>query len=656
MEVLGQPHQTSLFVSHDAPQQGANIPLGIQYFARHLADQFVDTPLGDYKISLAGNGGSISIADIQGLFDSQGTKQLLSNYIDGGLNLNNTTFNTFQTELRNLGYPTQTRNIAISNGNHCGTPQEFNPSATLFSLSGNASTTALTTMLTIQIEPITGISAPILAFELNEPGLLLGLLPGSSNFAMNFSAKALPTAGTSSQVYNGRITYTKKIFSLFGWDPKVTVELTDKGKNNPPEVALSYDYYPGGKYQMPLDFETTTFNNDYINAGISAYLAPSFDFIPVPSALDIGGGSTPLNNSDYLRKYNSASPPVSPQGSPYANFTTSFQPNSNSNEEHISFNGPNGDWLATEIDNNTNNNEVFDCSFICSDFQIIESKTTCGGVYSVPNVATYYNWAITEGANLVTLTGNGTNSVTITPSTTASGGIVVLSINLGNSKCGYKTLTKTMWVGKPSLPNLLTYTNIPYDSTLLNAPYWNPVWQFKTTSTNDLAEEFIFKDLLGNIILSKYSNNGNVEISASEIGIGHGETLSFYVYTKNACGEINPFKKVLIKFTIYYPTECQYGIGQGCVLQRVSNQNTTTYYKVYPNPSSEIINIGLSDGKKASNINSIGTLYDFNGVQKKQVEIINNNATINVADLIEGIYILKINNDGIEETHQVIVN
>lgn len=390
MEVLGQPHQTRLFVSHDAPQQGANIPLGIQYFARHLADQFVDTPLGDYKISIAGNGGSISIADIQGLFDSQGTKQLLSNYINSSLNLDNTTFNAFQTELRALGYPAQTRNIAISNGNHCGTPQEFNPSATLFSLTGNASTTALTTFLTIQTEPITGISAPILAFELKEPGLLLGMLPGSSNFAMNFSAKALPAAGTSAQIYKGRITYTKKIFSLFGWDPKITVELTDKSKNNPPEVALSYDYYPGGKYQMPLDFETTTFNNDYVNAGISAYQAPSFDFIPVPSALDIGGGSTPLNNSDYLRKYNSASPPAAPYTSPYVNFTTSFQPNSNINEDHISFNARNGDWLAKEIDNNS---EVFDCLFICSDSQITGGDILCdSGVYSISNAATYFNW------------------------------------------------------------------------------------------------------------------------------------------------------------------------------------------------------------------------------------------------------------------------
>lgn len=113
MEVLNQTHQTNLFISHDAPQQGANIPVGIQYFARHLADQFIATPVGDYNISVDG-GNNISIADIQNLLNSQGTKQLLSNYIDNSFTLNNDVFNSFQSELHSLGYPIQTRNIAIS--------------------------------------------------------------------------------------------------------------------------------------------------------------------------------------------------------------------------------------------------------------------------------------------------------------------------------------------------------------------------------------------------------------------------------------------------------------------------------------------------------------------------------------------------------------
>lgn len=450
MEVTGQPHQTSLFVSHDAPQQGANIPLGVQYFARHLADQFIDTPLGDYKINL-GDGSNISIADIQNLFDSQGTKQLLSNYIDSSFSLNNSAFNAFQAELHNLGYPSQTRNIAISNGNHCANPQEFNPSSTLFYLGGNASTTALTTFLSILFQPITDVGFAVAAYEFNEPGLLLGLLPGSSSFAMDFNASALPQAGTSNQIYHGGITFTKVLFDFFGWRPQITVTLTDRSYNNP--VALSYDYYPGGKYQLPFDFQGIQLHNDWANIGISSYLAPSFDFIPTPSALDIGNGTIPLNNSDYFLKYNSNTPPVAPKNSPFANFTTSFPNGANINETHISFNARNGDWLASELDNDINNNYNFDCSFICSDATISGVDNFCTtATFTASNLATTFNWTITQGNNLATISaGQGTNTVTITVTNPSLNGYIILSCYLGSPRCGSTTVTKQIWIGAPKV-------------------------------------------------------------------------------------------------------------------------------------------------------------------------------------------------------------
>lgn len=276
--------------------------------------------------------------------------------------------------------------------------------------------------------------------------------------------------------------------------------------------------------------------------------------------------------------------------------------------------------------------------------------------YSVSSSgATTFAWTITQGANLVTLSGNGTANVTLTALPNASG-IVTLSLTLGGT-CGNVTINKTMWVGLPSVPQLLTYSNIPYDSTLLNGPYWNPVWQFKTTNPNDLVEEFIFKDLSDNVIISKYPNGGTVEISASELGLGYGSTLSFYVYTRNACGVINPARKSLIKSTIYYPTLCQYGIGQGCNLQRIANPTPTSYYKIFPNPSSNIINISLFDETITPSPQTLITavLYDLKGQEKRSVTVVNNTASINVSSLKSGIYVLKIIIDGVTESHQVVV-
>lgn len=636
MELLGQAHQTSLFVSHDAPQQGANIPLGIQYFARHLADQYIDTPLGDYKISLAGNSGSVSIEDLQNLLESQGTKQLLSNYIDSGFNLNNTTFDSFQTELHNLGYPTQTRNIALSNGNHCANPQEFIPSTTLFSLSGGASTTALTTSVLTYLQPLTGIAFTVAAYEFNEPGLLLGILPGSSSFAMNFNANALPTAGTSNQIYHGSISYTKKIFSLFGWDPKITVNLTDRNYNNP--VALSYDYYPGGKYQLPIEMQTPTLSPTlqlFINLGISVYLAPSFDFIPVPSALDIGGGLTPLNDSDYLKKYNSVTPPVAPKFSPFVNFTTSFPDEANINEPHISFNKRNGYWLSKEIDDTTNNNETFDCTYICSDSQVSGSTLLCStSTYSAPTGASIYNWTITQGSNLVTLTGNGTSNLTLTPLANVSGA-VTLSLSMGDNgaKCGNIILTKTIWVGNPSF-------NISRASTeeeTCDTKYH----YIKYVIGNRQPLETYSVQLYVTGMKASFIGDDRIMLTVPKNYVGW---IEFLVKGTNSCGSTSYFMEDYINLC-------------GAPANLSKTTETEPLFEAYPNPSEDIVNIDLRNQNNQPVKGAIisGELFDIFGLPKSNVKIIENKAIINVKGLPKGIYILNITINDKLESHKIIV-
>lgn len=637
MEVLGQPHQTRLFVSHDAPQQGANIPLGIQYFARHMANQFIDTPVGDYQISVGGNS-NISISDIQNLLDAPGTKQLLANSIDSGFNLNNSSFNAFQTELRNLGYPVQTRNIALSNGNHCANTQEFNPSTTLFSLSGNASTTALTTLLTVLIEPLTGITSLPLAYEFNEPGLLIGMLPGSSNFAMNFSANALPSAGSSNQVYHGNMTYTKKIFSLFGWDPQITVSLTDRSYNNP--VPLSYDYYPGGKYQLPFNFETPDNPlEDWITIGINVYVAPSFDFIPVPSALDIGGGAATLNNADYLMKYNASTPPV--KGTPFTNFTTSFPNNANVNEPHISFNTRNGNWLAKELDVDATNNEIFNCSFKCADTQISGASLICTpSTYTVAGgTATSFYWTVSQGSSLVTYTGANTSSIILTPIANASGE-VILSLTMGNQQCGNVTLTKSIQIGKPD-----------FKITGLYLTQQPGIIRVKMESNNSisLASQGISSTTWNAVTSTGSTVNCGTSLFTGTVSVNY-QTIT--VTATNPCGTSVVTADVI---------DLQNGsVGRNTYKSQNDNDTKSgikVIYKTYPNPSSGILNIELKDTSlvPATDGAITASLFNMMGEIKGSVQIINNSASISTVGLPKGIYILKINSVGNFESHQIAV-
>lgn len=90
---------------------------------------------------------------------------------------------------------------------------------------------------------------------------------------------------------------------------------------------------------------------------------------------------------------------------------------------------------------------------------------------------------------------------------------------------------------------------------------------------------------------------------------------------------------------------------------RLASASTITYYTIYPNPSSNILNISLSDTSMSPSKSAtiLAILYDMNGVEKNRVTIIKNIATLDVSMLNKGIYILKININDSVESHQIVV-
>lgn len=464
------------------------------------------------------------------------------------------------------------------------------------------------------------------------------------SFSMEFSANALPLAGTTGQVYHGGIQYKKVLFDLFGWRPTIVSTLTDRTYNNP--VALSFDYYPGGNYQLPFDFQNTALNNDFINASITAFLAPSFNFIPTPSAIDIGGGATPLNNSDYLRKYTSATPPIAPKNSPFVNFTTSFPNNANINETHISFNTRNGNWLALELDNSSTNNDNFDCTFICADNQISGSNVLCTtGNYSVPAGTTFYNWNITSGSTLVTMTGNGTPNITLTVVPNESGQVTISATYGDNfTKCGNVTITKTIFIGVPQF-SAFDYTNVPNLSVCI-API-DPI-------TISLPSQNVRAIFLG-MTNAEIMNNANWEWERTNNLIfitGMRDvrsicplfdgTSNVRVRARNSCGWSEWFEVGEFTITTQQPNQ-----------MRVQN----SLYTVYPNPSNDIVQIGLKNESQKPVLTAkiTGELFDLNGQKRTDVKIENNKALFSVRGLQKGIYVVKIKIDDTTEDYQIAV-
>jgi len=436
MEERGMNHDTRLFISHDAPQQGANIPIALQYMLRHIDQQFLQTLAGTV-VSLFTN-----VDDVFTLLDTPATKQLLKNRANSNYGIENNEHDTFYNQLKNKGlansggYPLNSRNIAISNGSECGDIQDFNPGDDLLNINESVNLSYLENLIT-----------PIALFWDGGHGSFAGsffnsvlnLISTSGKFNVNFNAKAIPY-GTGNQIYEGKISYTKVIL----WVVSITTNITDVTKNQPNNV-LPFDSYGGGYYSVSNFIDTSTLAN-------GVFLRDKFSFIPTTSSLDIGSNNVVLNDSDYLRSYKNVTPPTGTKSSPFDNFSSDIDENLNTqNKPHISFNPRNGDWLAEELDDiqasypcnfdcNTQPSEISGDNYVCDN----EIKTY---TINVPFCMTNGAWSVTPNLTIISQSYNSI-SVSHNTSNPLNSGYISYSVpNLNFS------ITKGVIVGAPKINN-----------------------------------------------------------------------------------------------------------------------------------------------------------------------------------------------------------
>lgn len=121
MEMNSLDHDTRLYMSFDAPHRGANIPIGFQ----HLFNYMAYGPLGDATVQVL----------VDAMLKSPASSQMLIDHFEGHLQAGNefefdenivlptgkpNFRDAFQTELDAMGFPQNTRNVAISNGSGSG--------------------------------------------------------------------------------------------------------------------------------------------------------------------------------------------------------------------------------------------------------------------------------------------------------------------------------------------------------------------------------------------------------------------------------------------------------------------------------------------------------------------------------------------------------
>ncbi len=418
MENRGVAHNTRLYISHDAPHQGANVPVAAQAAVLHLATTSigVGVPGLYYSISLASLNEQLKGA--AALLETPAARQMLqyqANLSGYNLGFNNSTHTAFMTEYRNLGYPQQTRNVAISNGSECGRAQAFGPYATLLNIDDGFK-------LNYWLGLVSSIAAPFTSIA---PQLFLGApLTTRTDIKANFVLNALPDR-QAQRVYKGKIYIAKKILFFVN----VNLTITDKSLNSL-STMLALDSSPGGIYDIANfgGLPETVFG---VNLNFNQ---EQFSFIPTFSSLDIGRGTQPILSTDLARTYSPSAPPAAPKNVPFANFFTNVQ----INERHVQFTGANGRWLADEV---RNRNPRFNCNTYCAlNPSIAGSSSACGNTtYTMSGVPTGLpiQWRVSPLLTIVS--GQGTTTLTVRTATTSSTGAGWVDALVGTNACGQIT-------------------------------------------------------------------------------------------------------------------------------------------------------------------------------------------------------------------------
>lgn len=646
-------HDTKLYISHDAPHLGANTPLSVQHSARHLRNLYISTPIpfaaGDIIIPIIFNfaegfsdtinffGGNTSVDTpitplrAFSLADAPAARQMQYTWVSNTGAISNTIHDAWQQELSQLGYPQgyagkPIRNIAIANGSECGITQIDNGNIMSYIKDAGRDTF---------LSNYIGIMDAVYGTVITRPEIVVAaLFPGKSYWEIDFQSKYMTTLNQSKNIYHGSIKYKKKVF----WFIPISITVTNKDVNQPTGV-LPYDIYGGGIQKT-----------DNKQLPIANIVSNGFGFIPTASALDIGKGTTVINDTEYRKSFVGALPPTAPTNSPFQNFVSNFDANNpnNNNSTHISFNRINGDWLTSELFANENpgsSPQSSNCSFMCSGNsvpQITGSNTICGtSVFSVPSGSESYTWYITEGADLVNITGDHTNTVTLTPLESTTGGYVTLAIYYGSNACGLTAITKRIAISSSEL--LLDY---------------EPEHDYCNDNEFEIGVKFN-RDILNLTDFSSEIPDQNQLIRAHQAAISYkdsstssyliilpksllGTYISFYATYMDNCGNI----KNQLFYNVY---------ANGCYNNPVT---PTERFRIYPNPATDIVNISPYDDTPTSGRNNLkGVVYNTSGFEVLNFAMPNDGSgtTINIGSQNTGVYILNIYEENVlAESHQII--
>lgn len=403
MENENIKHNTSYYISCDAPHLGANVPLGALYLLHGVTDFF------DKKSNLdKWTGAGTKLESFLKIAHCHSAQQMMVNYVDFAGNLINTKHQEWQQELAMLGFPqgdgiTDFRMLCISNSGYsvaCDVPDAY------LKVNFSGSTDILGILYPLGASLVGGISLGI-ALQDFWVGVLETLFPGKTTLKGNIDVN--PAIIIGNIITNLTIKYKKKYL----WLVNITKTIYSYRKNFYGDLA--YDGFPSSRYRLldgGLSYEDGVNIPVIVDGDISLKMESRVPFIPVSSALCVGKGIAKLTETLFTMVPSINDTP----------FGDNIFMHTLNGEDHSTILGSNSlSWLIAQLE-----------------LGIVGPKMgITGSKYIVPNhEADVIQW-MSSDENLATINSNGVLTV-------KGKGIVTITANVG----GY-SVSKQIMVGTP---------------------------------------------------------------------------------------------------------------------------------------------------------------------------------------------------------------
>lgn len=645
----GKNHDTSLFIAHDSPFQGANTPVSTQFLFRHMAATYQSNPFAvftgevlipfiqDLSNMMDGNflAQYTSPGTALGIQDAPAALQMTKYHVTPANQVTTAHFDQWKTAFDAMGYPQQTRNVAISNGNMCAEPQTVAGGEQMFLLNGSYSTSNILKELLLHLGgSLWGSTSG--NWQLG----IVSLIPGKARIDYTVDLRAVPEQNQSTRtVYRGNVRYHVKLWQIFGWSPTISTDVVALRERGVASSVFPMETFSGGTNNLQSAI------SGLVDLPAGSFLKPRYGFIPAASALDINRNNGSLTVNDFRKAYNSnilGDPNLS---TPFVNYVTEITVGNRANFGHISFSLKNSEWMATELNKNSNSNGSYpsNCSYLCEATEIFGVNNICAGennTYSIPDPGSNSTilWTV---SGLQIISGQGTPNLVV-KSNTATGNKLI-SVTVSSTECGNITLDKWIRVGVPSM--LGSITGASQISVFSNQNFSSALTYTAPDAPGVTHYEWIFP---GNFeLVSSFANPLSIPQNWQLLGPGNGQEV---------IAKSNLLTNGEIKVRACNDCGCSSYITMNFNHQHISIPG----WELSPNPTTgDMLNIMRASDAPTIEFNNNRTdvyIYNLQGQNVHKFQINNEGGSTNVAHLSEGVYKVQIDmqNGGYEVLNLVI--